>query len=327
MNCVDSHAHVIPIEFLSRVRKGVYSGITIERLESGQERILFGGRPHPCHELFWDMQAQLAFMQKHQIDRQAVCISPRLFFYDWKNPDATALCRICNNALLKLERESNAKLMAVGGLPLQSIADSLTELDYLHENGVKMVQIGTSVNEHRLGEQIFEQVWQRAANYRMVVMLHPLIENSDPRIKEYHLSNVVGNPSQTTAAAGNLIFSGMLDRVPELKILLVHGSGFLPYQLGRMNHAYRVRPEDEHPCRELPSGYFRRNFWSDGLTHDAEALRFLISKMGEDRVLYGSDYPYDMAEYDEIELMRTLGYGEETIEKVAGKNFYAMLSR
>lgn len=326
MKRIDSHAHIIPAWFIQEVRDGSYPNITLRQLSDGREMFSFGGNLHPCTPLFWNLTAQLAFMDQKKISRQAISVSPRLFFYEWEPQTVAVHCRRCNNSLLTLERESNGRLLAVGGLPMQSISDTLQEIDYLHSRKVCMVQIGTTIGDRCLDDEQFVPVYQKIAKYKMVLLLHPLIGN-DVRTPRYHAGNTVGNPYQTTAAAVCLIFSGVLDRVPDLKVLLVHGGGFLPYQIGRMDHAFRVRPQWEHRCSNEPSYYLRRNFWSDGLTHDAGALRYLIETMGPDRVVYGTDYPYDMADYEQVDHLLDPGIPADWAKKLACENFEKILEK
>lgn len=326
MKLIDSHAHIIPRSFIEKVRQGVYPTVSMKVLENGKEMISFNGNLHPCTPLFYDTAAQLAFLDEKGIDVQAISVTPRLFFYEWAEEEILPLCRMCNESILTLAKESGGRLIPVGGLPMQSVEGSLAEIEYLHQNGVQMIQIGTTVADWCLDEERFQPVYEKIAEYKMVLLLHPLI-GSDAKTRRYHTGNTAGNPYQTTAAATNLIFSGMLDRVPTLKVLLVHGGGFLPYQIGRYDHAWRVRPAHEHPCKELPSFYLRRNFWSDGLTHDALALKYLIKVMGIERIMYGTDYPYDMADYAQVENLAAAGLPAEWAELLAERNFNAMLEQ
>lgn len=325
MDWIDVHAHIIPRAILPLVQARQIPGITLEQ-RRGAQVLLFGERPHPCTPLFYDPQAQLDWMDRHGIRCQGISVAPRLFFYDLPISQAGALCRLMNQELLDRAREFPQRFFPVGTLPMQDIPAALQEVEFLHAQGVRMVQVGTTVNGVCLDDPRFRPLYERLAQYGMVLMLHPLIENRDPQTRRYHLSNLVGNPYQTTAAAGNLLFSGVLDRVPQLQVLLVHGGGFLLYQLGRMDHGFRMRPAAEHPCQQTPRAYLRRNFLFDGLTHDPQALGFLVALAGPDRVLFGTDYPYDMADEAQGRHFQSLNLGEAALGAFAHGNARRLFS-
>ena len=259
-------------------------------------RIDFGGNPHPCTPEFYDPDVQLAQMRACGIATQAISIAPRLFFYEVPADWNAVFCRLCNREILARCEAYPGSFLPVGSLPMQDVSLAVAEVDDLAAKGVKMLQIGTTVAGKCLDDECFLPLYRAVAKHRMVLMLHPLIQNLDFQTKRYHLSNVVGNPYQTTAAAGNLIASGIFDEIPELQVLLVHGGGFLPYQIGRMDHAWEARRQREYRCQFPPSEYLARNLLFDGLLFEDPILKFLIRQAGPDRVLFGTDYPYDMCQ-------------------------------
>lgn len=311
---IDVHAHILPQCFLDWVKQDRIAQVRLETLEDGRNKLFFGKAPHPCTSAFWDVKAQLANMNAHGIDRQAISVGPRLFFYDRDSQWTADFCHRCNQEILDRCHASAGRLIPVGGLPMQDAALAIKELIWLDSQGVTMVQVGTMVAERRLDDPAFLPVLQESARRHMVVMLHPLIENRDEQTRLHHLSNVAGNPYQTMAAAANLIAGGVLDHVPDLLVLLVHGGGALPYQVYRLDHAWQVRPQGEFPCKEKPSAYLRKNFLTDGLVFGQEPMTLLCQLMGEERVMFGTDAPYDMADYDQLERIpqekhrRMIGY-------------------
>ncbi len=173
----------------------------------------------------------------------------------------------------------------------------------------------------------YEGFWRECESLGTIVMLHPLITEEFPLMAGYHLNNLVGNPWQTTAAACDLIFSGVFCRYPRLKVLLVHGGGFLPYQIGRMEQSCRVRPECRARLDKSPREVMKTNLYFYGLTHSRESLELLLKTAGVNRVLYGSDYPYDMAEYDQREKLETIGLSPEEIDQICQGNAKKLLRR
>lgn len=321
MRVIDIHAHIIPPAFFAMVKEGLLTGITIEEQEGRPVRIVFsGGSAHPLTELFTSDQARLTFMEKHGIDQQVVSISPRLFFYELPGKEGAEICRRLNDSLLEIATKYPGRQVAMGTVPLQAPALAVKELEWLKEKGISSVQIGTFVAGNNLAEKGFWPFFEAAEALGMGLMIHPLITNDIAQMKDYHISNMVGNPWQTTVAAENLIFAGVFEQFPGLKVLLVHGGGFLPYQLGRMGHGYTVRPETRANIADRPEEYVKKNIFFDGLTHSKEALDFLLKVAGKEKVLFGTDYPYDMAEYDQMEKARSLGLTGQDLEKLAANN-------
>lgn len=302
MKSIDVHAHILPDCFLALADSGSLADVALVRDAVGAPRaVRLGGSMHPCTPEFYDAQAQLAWMDAHGIARQAIAIAPRLFFYDLPGQWNRKFCRACNTEILARCAAHPQRFLPVGSLPMQDIPSAVEEVDFLAENGGRMVQIGTTIHGLCLDDPSFLPVYKALQRHDMLLMLHPLIGRGDEQTRRYHLSNVVGNPYQTTAAACSLIAGGVLDEVPGLQVLLVHGGGFLPYQLDRLNHAFEVRPQDGFRCALPPRAYLRRNFWFDGLLFGTEPLGLLLAMAGSNRVMFGTDYPYDMADVHQLE--------------------------
>ena len=322
MKIIDMHAHVIPNEILSLVRAGEIADVRLRSDESGRETaILFGENPHPCTPQFYDPAVQLDFQDRQGIAAQAISVTPRLFFYERAAAEAETLCRLCNDAIIKQCAEYPGRFYPVGGLPMQDPTGAAAGRPRVGGVGGGGGTDRGSVGGRELDHPDFDPVYAAAEKLDMALMLHPLIVNRDPLTRRYHLSNLAGNPYQTTAAAGCLIFGGVFDRFPGLKVVLVHGGGFLPYQIGRFDHGFAVRPEKEHACLKPPSDYMARNLWFDGLTHGAQQLGLLLSVAGAGHVMFGTDYPYDMADVGQLTRMRELGCTEEELDAVAAGSF------
>jgi aminocarboxymuconate-semialdehyde decarboxylase len=152
------------------------------------------------------------------------------------------------------------------------------------------------------------------------MFIHPHHVAGMDRLQEFYLSNLIGNPLDTTIASANLIFSGVLDKYPNLKVILAHGGGQLPYIFGRLEHGYQVRPECRDFIHKSPR-QFLGNFYFDILTHSDEALRYLVSLVGSDHVLLGTDYPYDMGDNEPVEtVLRLTGIAESDRQRILRDN-------
>jgi aminocarboxymuconate-semialdehyde decarboxylase len=175
---------------------------------------------------------------------------------------------------------------------------AITELErVVREHGFKAVEIGTTIEGKQLADDRFRPLLRTIEQLGCFIFTHPYTCLAKGGMDEYHFGNLVGFPLDTTIMVGHLMFSGALDELKTLKIVLSHGGGYVPYQIGRLAHGHEVRPEGKVKTKTSPYDLLRR-FYFDALTHDADAARHLINKVGADRVVLGTDDPFDMAPDD-----------------------------
>ena len=198
-----------------------------------------------------------------------------------------------NRGLAELCAAEPARLRWIAHVPLQAPDAAAQLLAEAAGAGAVGAQIGTSVAGTPLADAGLDPFWAAAEEHDMALMLHPAYNNPHPGLEGYHLQNAIGNQLETTIAAERLIVTGVLDRHPRLRLLLVHAGGYMPWQAGRVRHAATVRAElaDAPPD---PYAYFGR-IVVDTITHDVPALRYLVERVGADNVVMGTDLPFDMA--------------------------------
>ena len=165
--------------------------------------------------------------------------------------------------------------------------------------------IGSNVQGKNLDDPALEPLWATAAELDALILIHPYNVAGADRLRSYYLNNLIGNPLDTTIAAACLVFGGVLERHPKLKVLLVHGGGFVPYQAGRWVHGWKVRPEPQVHLKQSPEPWIDR-FYYDTILHAKPQLEFLVESVGASRVLLGSDYPYDMGTGECVRQVRAL---------------------
>lgn len=294
MTVIDTHAHFIPAEVVAAARRGQGpDGITVEQRDGMPWMVHRQGYAYPLPPHFHDVPARLAHMAESGVSRAVLSVPPTLFFY-WIAPDQTAeVAGMLNESLAAVARSSRGRLAAVATLPMADPEAAAAELRRsVVELGLVGAQIGPHVEGVTLDSPPMEPVLATAAELGVPLIIHPYYVGSDPVLHDFYLTNLLGNPWQTTVCASRLIVSGTLDRLPGLKLLLVHGGGYLPFAAGRLDHGARVRPELAH-LTGRPSRYLRR-FHYDTLTHDPATLGWLLQAVGTDRVVFGSDTPFDM---------------------------------
>jgi aminocarboxymuconate-semialdehyde decarboxylase len=298
---VDVHTHYLPLEFVNLLRSGEGPPDVGVKNREGQEPLIVhdNGLAYPVFEVFHDAAAKIEQMDRDGIDVSVMSITPSLFLY-WSEPAQTArVCRVLNDAAAALCERAGSRIRAMATVPMNDPEEAANELRRAHgELGLVGTEIGTSVGDVQLDDASLDPFFAAAAEFGTPVMLHPylsMISPPGPAYQGYHLSNVVGNPLETFAAAARLIVGGVFDRHPGLTVLLVHGGGALPYQLGRLEHAYQVRAETKETARRSPMSYLG-NLLFDTVVFEQRSLGFLLELAGPERVLFGTDLPFDMAD-------------------------------
>jgi len=254
----------------------------------------------------WDLERRLQDMAASRVDVQVLSVCPQTFVYAQPPALAAAFARIQNEQLAKQVKARPDRFLAIATLPMQAPRQAADELRHaVRVLGLAGAQIGSNIAGKNLDDPELEPVWATAAELGAFILLHPINVAGIDRLGSYYLNNLIGNPLDTTIAAACLVFSGVLERYPSLKICLAHGGGFVPYQAGRFVHGWQVRSEPKKKLPKPPTDSLRR-FYFDTIVHSAEVLEFLVGSAGAGRVLLGSDYPFDMGMPDGVLQVKNL---------------------
>jgi aminocarboxymuconate-semialdehyde decarboxylase len=322
---VDVHGHLLVPE-----ANALAAGHRREAADAAAERAAFSEHSIEINQAqirrvlpqLTEVDRRLADMAASGVTHQVVGPMP-MHRYWAERPLALGLTRTINEAVSAHCRKAPEQLCGLGTLPLQHPDLAVAELQYaLHELGLRGVSVSTNVDGRELADPDFDPVWEAAAELGAVVFVHPWGCSLGARLGRNFLGNTVGQPVETALALSHLIFAGVLDRHPGLRLLAAHGGGYLPTYIGRSDHAWHVRP-DAQGCLEAPSSYLRR-IWYDALVYTAPALRQLVAAAGADRVLLGSDYPFDMGVADGVERIHAAGLGEKTVARLLSGNAAAL---
>ena len=301
------HSHVVPKEMLDALSARP-ERFQMRYIDEPRHRRVAkdGGGGQPVFDEFFDPAAKIKGMDRKGLDVSVISPAPIVYFY-WLDADAgLEAAQIVNDGIANMARAFPQRLMGMGTLPMQNPDAAVAELERIvRQHGFRGVELGTSVGDHQLADPRFRPVLRRAQELDVYIFAHPYSSSAVCNLDDYYLSNLIGNPLQSTIMVSHLMFSGVLDELKKLRICLAHGGGYVPYQIGRLNHGHAVRKETRALTRTKPDALLRR-FYYDALTHDARALRYLIDLVGADRVVIGTDAPFDMGEEHPLEMIRAV---------------------
>jgi aminocarboxymuconate-semialdehyde decarboxylase len=295
---IDTHSHYFPVELINEARTGnAFDGLTVS--QSGEKELICHrqGSKYSLTKEFYDLGAKLTRMDELGINTSIFSIAPTLFMYWTEISAANTFCQRMNDCLAEFTASSHGRLLGLATVPMRDPDMAIKELKRaINELGFRGAQIGTAVETIPLDDARFEPFFTEVSILGIPIILHPYSVGKRDRLEDFQLNNLVGNPLDTCLAAARMIFSGFLDRFPDIKIILPHGGGYLPYQIGRLDRGFQVKSGKNinlHP----PSHYLKRFFY-DTILFESLPLKFLHDLVGADRLLVGTDIPFDVADID-----------------------------
>ncbi|MGH8915216.1 MAG: amidohydrolase family protein [Acidimicrobiia bacterium] len=266
-----------------------------------------------------DPAARLADMDAMGVDVQLVALTPFHYFY-WADSElAPRVASMQNEHIAEVVGTSPERFVGVGTLPLAHPDQAVAEARRVAGLGFPAVEIGTDVNGADLDDPMFDAVWEVLGELGLVTILHPAGFTEARRMSDYYLVNVIGMPLSTTLAVTRMILGGVFERHPGLEMLLIHGGGYLAFYPARTDHAFRHRPEMRGKIDRLPSEYLA-NLYFDITVFDPGLIELLVARYGADRVLLGTDYPFDMGLTDPLALLADSKMSQADRELIAGGN-------
>jgi aminocarboxymuconate-semialdehyde decarboxylase len=315
---VDIHAHVAVPEAASFVAPHlVMTDIAMVRHSNAETRAINMQQDADRKVAMVDMDDRLKVLDAMGIDFQVVAPPPFQCYYSLPVEIAVKGSRMVNDGLAVFVAKRPDRFAALGTVALQDAAEAVRELEYCMSLGFKGVEVLTNVHGAELSAPQFQPFWKRAEELRALVMIHPNGFTHGDRFHDFYFSNVIGNPLETTIALHHLIFSGTLERFPKLRILAVHGGGYLPAYSGRIDHAWGAR-RDSHGALPKPPTHYLRKIFFDNVVFTPHQLRYLVEVFGAGQIVMGTDYPYDMCDYDPVEHVISAGLSAADTAAVAG---------
>jgi aminocarboxymuconate-semialdehyde decarboxylase len=325
---VDVHAHLLPRSAIAAAENETeWFGSRIERdsqgrpeIVTGDYRVSMGG---PAH---WEtIEQRIAKMDSSGVDRQVVSLNPILFRYYLDPSDAVACARAVNDEIAGIVADHPDRFAGYGTLPMQDLAAAVDELErVMSTDGMVGVSVGSHVGGLNWDEPELVPVLEAAEEAKALVFIHPAASRLKEALPRYHMRNYIANPTETTIAIGSIIFGGILDRLPRLRLLFAHGGGYACWAYARFDHGHGVRAEAREHISKLPSEYLSA-LWYDSLVHGYGNLRRLIDVVGIDRVVLGTDFPADMGQPDPVAWIEGSDLTVPEKTSVLGSNAKALL--
>jgi aminocarboxymuconate-semialdehyde decarboxylase len=312
---IDVHTHILP-ERLPDFRKvpGGERFVRLERDGPDRARMMIGGSVfREIRSNNWDVDVRLAECEAAGVGVQVLSTVPVLFSYWAEAEPALELARYLNDHIAGVVAAHPARFAGLGTLPMQSSDLAIRELDRcVRELGLSGVEIGSNVNGTNLDSPELFPIFEAAASLGAAVFVHPWEMAGRDRMTRYWLPWLVGMPAECALAICSLIFGGVLERLPSLRIGFAHGGGAFPATIGRIAHGFDVRPDLCAVSNDVSPREYLKRIYVDSLVHEPLMLRYLLDLMGPDRIALGSDYPYPLGEARPGELIDSCGLPDET---------------
>ena len=308
----------MPREMPDFARKFGYGDfIMLNHVEPGMANMMQGRRFfRKITENCWNPEMRIAEYEQFNTQVQVVCTIPVLFSYWAKPEDGAEVARFLNDDLAQSIAPYKKNYIGLGTLPMQDTDLAIKELERCKELGFPGIQIGSNINDKNLDEQEFYPIFEACQVLGMAVFVHPWNMMGMDQMKKYWLPWLVGMPAETSRAICSMVFAGIFEKLPELRVCFAHSGGSFIPTIGRIEHGFNCRPDlvaidsDINPRESLGK------FWVDCITHDADALKYIIDKVGSEKVCLGSDYPFPLGDLEIGKFIEEMNLSEKDINNI-----------
>ncbi len=292
---IDIHSHVIPSHFWKASDDGQsWFGANLVQNDGNSYVDTMNRFAGPIeHNWRLSIEDRIKLMDSINVDMQVVSTPPYFFNYHLDSDEGARSARLVNEDLLSYVNYDPKRFQALANVPLQDVNKAVSELKWAMQNGFKGAELSTNVNGLNYDDRSLWPFFRAAEDLDAFLFFHPHAPAGADRMKSFYLANTIGNPLDNTMAVASIIFGGLLDQCPDVKLCFAHGGGYACFGMPRMDRGFQVRPEAKRNITSLPSDYLKKIYY-DCLTHGPDELQYLVNKVGSDRVLLGSDFPFDM---------------------------------
>lgn len=311
---IDVHTHILPEHIPNWKEKFGYGGfIKLEHHKPCCARMLKddGHFFREIEDNCWSAEKRIEECENFDVAVQVLSTVPVMFSY-WANAvDCAETSKFLNDGIAEIVAKFPQRFVGLGTVPMQDAKLAIKELERCKEIGLKGVQIGSNVNQKNLGDTEFFDFFAACENSGMAVFVHPWEMAGENEMKKYWLPWLVGMPAETSRAICSLIFSGVLEKLKNLRVCFAHGGGSFPFTLGRIAHGFEVRPDLVAVDNSVNPREYLGRFWLDSLVHDETMLEYLVKLFGAERIALGTDYPFPLGESEPGKLIENSKFDDE----------------
>ena len=298
---IDAHTHILPPEMPNWTEKFGYGDfIWLKQAKPGYADMMKSGKFfRTIEENCWDPKVRIDEYAAFNTNVQVVCTIPVMFSYWAKAQDTLDLSRFLNDHIAQLQADYPKEYIGLGTIPMQDADLAIQELHRLkNELNIKGIQIGSNINDLNLSDPKFFPIFQACDELDIAIMIHPWDMMGFHSMEKYWLPWLVGMPAETSRAMCSLIFGGVMERLPNLRILLSHAGGAFIPTIGRIEHGYNCRPDLVAVDNKRNPREYLGKFWTDCITHDIDLLKYILKVQGSNKVCLGTDYPFPLGDLE-----------------------------
>jgi aminocarboxymuconate-semialdehyde decarboxylase len=315
---IDVHHHYVPKQLTEETKRhGKALGVDITEDRGSHALSFAGSKPHRLQPALMDVDKRIEIMDQGQVALATLEANTNSLGYRLNGEQGEGWCKLYNDCINELVKQRADRFVGMATVPLQDPARAAKVLEHSILNlKFRGAFIGTNVNGQYYNVKDFDPFWAKAQELDILIVMHPEHIAGAERMTEYGLNAVCGNPADSTLSLGYMLYSGLFDRFPKLKVCALHGGGFLPYHLGRFDKEF-VTGKGARPARAIkpPSAYLK-NLYFDTLVYDVDTLEYLKAKVGSDRIMLGTDYPYTLGDWmgvDKVQALKCSDAEKDTI--------------
>ena len=319
---IDIHTHILPENIPNFKEKFGYGGfVSLDHHKPCCAKMMMDDKFfREVDDNCWSDEARIKECDKLGVDVQVLSTVPVMFSYWAKDKDTLVVAEFLNDHIADIVKRNPKRFIGLGTVPMQNPDLAIQELIRCKEIGLRGIQIGSHINDWNLDRAELFPIFQKCEELEMSIFVHPWDMMGKEKMEKYWLPWLVGMPAETSLAICSMIFGGVFERLPNLKVAFAHGGGSFPATIGRIEHGFNVRPDLCAIDNNVNPRDYLGNFYLDSLVHEPKMLEFIVDMMGEDKICLGTDYPFPLGELEPGKLINEMNYTNAKKSKLLAEN-------
>ena len=319
---IDIHTHILPENIPNFREKFGYGGfVSLEHHKPCCAKMMMDDKFfREVDDNCWSDEVRIKECDDQGVNVQVLSTVPVMFSYWAKDEDTLTVAEFLNDHIADIVKRNPKRFIGLGTVPMQNAALAIQELIRCKGIGLRGIQIGSHINDWNLDRAELFPIFQKCEELEMSIFVHPWDMMGKEKMEKYWLPWLVGMPAETSLAICSMIFGGVFERLPNLKVAFAHGGGSFPATIGRIEHGFNVRPDLCAIDNKVNPRDYLGNFYLDSLVHEPKMLEFIVDMMGEDKICLGTDYPFPLGELEPGKLINEMSYTNAKKSKLLAEN-------